>query len=168
MREERKKVWVDEFQTKLLWRCFSYWALYTLALWNLLFVWWLVQQDAGNPVDQLVEFSAQFYPALIAFLVAFPVLAYDALKFSHRLVGPLYRFRTAMQLRAAGLRVDLYPDQDRFGKQFKYAEERGIRYAVLVSPRELEAGVVAIKDLLTGEQVDVAPGEAATWREKRV
>src|SRR5690606_3796001 len=33
----------------------------------------------------------------------------------------------ARRLRAAGLRVDVYPDNDRYGKQFKYAEERGIR-----------------------------------------
>ena len=42
----------------------------------------------------------------------------------------------AQRLRAAGVRVDLYPDNDRYGRQFKYAEERHIRYAVLVSPRE--------------------------------
>ena len=45
-------------------------------------------------------------------------------------------FQLAVRLRAAGMRVDLYPDLDRYGKQFKYAEERGIRYAVLVSPRD--------------------------------
>jgi hypothetical protein len=102
MRDERKEVWVDQFQTKLLWRTFGYWAVYTLALWNLLFVWWLVQQDAGNPLAQVVEFGGQFYPALIAFALAFPVLAYDVIKFSHRLVGPLYRFRKALQSVAAG------------------------------------------------------------------
>jgi histidyl-tRNA synthetase len=68
-------------------------------------------------------------------------------------------FRLATTLRAAGLRVDLYPDQDRYGKQFKYAEERSIRYVALVSPREVEAGVVAVKDIVSGEQVDVPAGE---------
>lgn len=71
--------------------------------------------------------------------------------------------KLARDLRAAGLRVDLYPDNDRYGRQFKYAEDRRIRYAALISPRELEAGVVAIKDLVSGEQVDVAAGEAAAW-----
>ena len=51
--------------------------------------------------------------------------------------------------------MDVYPDPDRYGKQFKYADERGIRYAVLVGPRELAEDVVAIKDLETGEQADV-------------
>jgi histidyl-tRNA synthetase len=77
-------------------------------------------------------------------------------------------FRLATELRAAGLRVDLYPDQDRFGRQFKYAEERGIRYAALVSPREVDAGVVAVKDLTTGEQVDLPTPTVAEWLLERV
>jgi histidyl-tRNA synthetase len=73
----------------------------------------------------------------------------------------------AHRLRTAGLRVDLYPDIDRYGRQFKYAEERGIRYALLLSPREIEAGVVAVKDLVSGEQVDVADGEVVGWLQAR-
>jgi len=77
-------------------------------------------------------------------------------------------FQLATQLRQAGYRVDLYPDQDRFSKQFKYAEERGIRYALLVSPREVAAGVVAVKDLLRGEQVDVGTGEIEGWLQSKI
>jgi len=76
--------------------------------------------------------------------------------------------RLAASLRQAGYRVDLYPDQDRYGKQFKYAEERGIRFAALVSPRELAANVAAVKDLVTGEQVDVAATELITWLKDRL
>lgn len=69
----------------------------------------------------------------------------------------------AQQLRTAGLRVDLYPDLDRYGRQFKYAEERRIQYAALISPREIEAGVVAVKDLVSGEQTDIAAPEISDW-----
>ena len=69
----------------------------------------------------------------------------------------------AHQLRGVGLRVDLYPDPDRYGRQFKYGEERQIRYAVLLSPREIEAGVVAVKDLVSGDQTDIAADEVAAW-----
>lgn len=69
----------------------------------------------------------------------------------------------AQRLRAAGWRVDLYPDTDRYGRQFKYADERRIRFALLVSPRELEAGVVAVKNLASGEQVDVADAQLESW-----
>ncbi len=74
----------------------------------------------------------------------------------------------AQELRAAGLRVDVYPDFDRYGKQFKYAEERGIRHALLLSPREIAAGVVAIKDLVSGEQVDAARGEVVDWAVRKL
>ena len=66
----------------------------------------------------------------------------------------------AQRLRRGGLRVDLYPDDDRYGRQFQYADERKIRYALLLGPREVEAGVVAVKDLSTGEQTDIPAGEA--------
>lgn len=74
----------------------------------------------------------------------------------------------AQQLRAAGLRVDLYPDLDRYGRQFKYAEERHIRYAVLTSPREVAAGVVAVKDLVSGEQTDIAASAISDWLKEQV
>ena len=66
-------------------------------------------------------------------------------------------------LRAEGLRVDLYPDPDRYGRQFKYAEDRRIRYALLLSPNELAQGVVIVKDLVSGEQVEVPPSAVADW-----
>jgi histidyl-tRNA synthetase len=72
------------------------------------------------------------------------------------------------RLRQAGLRVDLYPDVDRYGKQFKYAENRRIRYVVLLSPRELAANAITVKDLLSGEQVDIAVEQAAAWLGERL
>ncbi|MCB0129138.1 MAG: ATP phosphoribosyltransferase regulatory subunit, partial [Caldilineaceae bacterium] len=69
----------------------------------------------------------------------------------------------AQRLRAVGLRVDLYPDNDRYGRQFKYAEERHIRYALLVSPREIENAVIAVKDLVSGDQIDVPNQEIEAW-----
>jgi histidyl-tRNA synthetase len=76
--------------------------------------------------------------------------------------------RMAHELRAAGLRVDLYPEPDRYGRQFKYGEERQIRYALLLSPREIEAGVVAVKDLVSGEQVDQPAGGVIAWLRERI
>ncbi|GIV76178.1 histidine--tRNA ligase [Litorilinea aerophila] len=74
----------------------------------------------------------------------------------------------AQRLRAAGLRVDLYPDTDRYGKQFKYADDRHIRFALLLSPRELAEGVVAVKDLVTGDQVDVAEADLPAYLQEQL
>jgi histidyl-tRNA synthetase len=74
----------------------------------------------------------------------------------------------AWRLRTDGVRVDLYPDQDRYGRQFKYAEDRGIRYALLLSPREIAAEVVSVKDLVTGDQVDVPDKGVGAWLKARL
>ncbi len=74
----------------------------------------------------------------------------------------------AHRLRRAGFQVDLYPALDRYGRQFKYADERGIRYALLLGPQEQEKGVVAVKDLVSGEQVEVPVEEIEEWLSVRV
>jgi histidyl-tRNA synthetase len=60
--------------------------------------------------------------------------------------------RLARELRTIGLRVDLYPEADKLGKQFKYASSRGIPFVALLGDDEREKGEVAIKDMSTGEQ----------------
>lgn len=72
--------------------------------------------------------------------------------------GPELRpdaIRVAAALRAAGLRVDLYPDDDKLKKQLKYADTRGIRHAVFHGPSERDRGIVGVKDLVTGAQTEV-------------
>ncbi len=86
--------------------------------------------------------------------------------FDQTTIGPSIALAT--RLREAGLHVDLYPEPGGYGRQFKYAGQRGIRYALLLSPREIDAGVVAIKDLAGGEQVDVPAGEVAAWLAERL
>ncbi len=77
-------------------------------------------------------------------------------------------FRLANELREAGLRVDLYPDNDRYGKQFGYADERNIPFVAILAPDELEAGVVALKDMKTGDQEKVAREDVAGWLKARM
>jgi len=61
----------------------------------------------------------------------------------------------ASELRSAGLRVDLYSEADKMGKQFKYASARGIRFVAIVGDDERARGEVAIKDMRSGEQQSV-------------
>ncbi|MBV9279073.1 MAG: histidine--tRNA ligase, partial [Chloroflexi bacterium] len=74
----------------------------------------------------------------------------------------------AHRLRAGGVRTDLYPDFKGYGAQFKYADRRNIRFAALLGTRELEEHVVAIRDLLTGDQVDVPRDEIREWLTRRL
>ena len=59
------------------------------------------------------------------------------------------------QLRAAGVRVDLaYGDRGLKGAM-RAADRSGARLALVVGDRDIEAGTVGVKNLTTGEQVDV-------------
>jgi histidyl-tRNA synthetase len=58
----------------------------------------------------------------------------------------------AHELRSSGLSVDLYPEVDKIGKQFKYAASRRIRFVTVLGDEERQRGEVSLKDLETGEQ----------------
>jgi histidyl-tRNA synthetase len=67
----------------------------------------------------------------------------------------------AQQLRASGLRVDLYPDVDKLGKQFKFASARGVRFVAVLGEEERARGEVALKNMKTGEQVAIPQNDLA-------
>ena len=67
----------------------------------------------------------------------------------------LESFGLAGELRRAGLKVVCYPDAAKLQKQFKYADRIGARVTLVLGPDELEKGQVAVKNLISGEQVSV-------------
>ena len=69
--------------------------------------------------------------------------------------------KLAHELRAAGLRVLVYPEADKLGKQFKYASQVNVRFVCVLGEAELADNTVALKNLATGEQQTVPRGEAA-------
>lgn len=66
----------------------------------------------------------------------------------------------ASELRQAGLKVTLYPEPTKIGKQFKFANRTGMRVVALIGEDEAAANQVAVKRMDTGEQV-VVPREKA-------
>jgi histidyl-tRNA synthetase len=73
--------------------------------------------------------------------------------------------RLATELRAVDLRVELYPESLRggkdLGKAFKYADARHARFVTVVGRDEFNNGEVKIKNLKSGEQQAVARGTVA-------
>jgi histidyl-tRNA synthetase len=67
----------------------------------------------------------------------------------------------ASELRSAGLRVELYPEADKLGKQFKYAAARGAAFAAVLGGDEIAREEVTLKRLATGEQESVARADVA-------
>jgi histidyl-tRNA synthetase len=49
--------------------------------------------------------------------------------------------------REAGLRVLVFPDAEKIGKQIKYADSRGIPFVALLGEDEINAGTVTVKNL---------------------
>lgn len=95
--KQRKKVWIDRFQTKLTLRIGSYLVLFLIVLINFVFGWRLWVEGSGNLAEQFARMVWDYLPVVICLLVLVPVMAWDAIRFTHRIVGPLVRFRRAMQ-----------------------------------------------------------------------
>ena len=68
----------------------------------------------------------------------------------------LKSYELAAKLRQAGLNVMVFPEPAKLPKQFKFADKMKMKVALVLGPDEAENGQVAVKNLLTGEQVIVA------------
>jgi histidyl-tRNA synthetase len=78
--------------------------------------------------------------------------------FDENLLGE--SIRLASELRRSGLNVVCYPEAAKLARQFKYADRRGIKIAVVLGPDESMQGQVTVKDLRSGEQQTCQRGEA--------
>jgi histidyl-tRNA synthetase len=67
--------------------------------------------------------------------------------------------KLAAQWRAAGLRVELYPDAVKLDRQLKYADSKGIPFVAILGPDEAAQGSVTLKDLGAKSQQAVAQSE---------
>lgn len=61
-------------------------------------------------------------------------------------------YRLLQGLRERGIAAELFHEKAKLEKQFKYADRKRIRYAVIIGTKEIESQVAVIKDLVTGEQ----------------
>jgi histidyl-tRNA synthetase len=60
--------------------------------------------------------------------------------------------RVAGLLRQSGLRVMVYPDADKIGRQIKYADSLGIPFVAILGSNEIAAAQVTVKNLKTQTQ----------------
>ncbi len=69
----------------------------------------------------------------------------------------------AEQLRAGGIRVQLYGEQKKFKQKMAYANKLEVPFAVLLGEDEIAEGMCSVKNMRTGEQVKLSPAEAAEY-----
>ena len=65
----------------------------------------------------------------------------------------------AKELRDAGIATEVALEGGKLGKQLKYADRAGVRFAVVMGEDELARGAVAVKDLRRGDQFEVPRAE---------
>ena len=68
----------------------------------------------------------------------------------------------ATALRQAGIRTQLHCEQKKFKAKISYADKLGIPYVIFVGEDEISAGIVACKDMKSGEQTKLPVSETIT------
>jgi len=63
---------------------------------------------------------------------------------------------TSAILRREGFSVQTYPEPAKIGKQLKFADRNGVKFALVIGPEEKEQGIVQVKDMKTREQSSVS------------
>ena len=71
----------------------------------------------------------------------------------------LYAMEAITNLRNAGIKAELYPDDTKMGKQMGYADKRNIPFTVLAGEKEMEAQQYTLKDMKSGAQSSVSYSE---------
>ena len=68
--------------------------------------------------------------------------------------------RIAQGLRQAGLNTELYLPSRKLGRQFQYADKKGIPVVAIAGPDEIEAGAVKLRRLRDGSETTVSTSDA--------
>ncbi len=58
----------------------------------------------------------------------------------------------ANQLREKGIACEVYPDEAKLKKQFKYADSKNIRFVAVIGEEEISDNTIQLKDMVSGEQ----------------
>lgn len=92
-------------QGNLMWRFMMYWVVYNIALIVTMagdqLVWRLPDMVTGNSSFNFGDFLSAFgtanRPLFLAMAIFCPLLLWDMMRYTHRIAGPMYRFRKAME-----------------------------------------------------------------------
>ena len=71
-----------------------------------------------------------------------------------------HSLNVVQKLRAAGINAEIFYDLANFKKQFNYANKRGIPYVIVIGPEEVQLGKISLKNMESGDQVQLTIEEA--------
>lgn len=108
---------------------------------------------ADRIYDVLEELK--LFPADVAGSLHILLVAFD--EETHR-----YAYQCLVKLRAAGINADLYPEPAKLKKQMKYANDRQVPYVLLIGSEEMASGLLALKNMSSGDQEKLSLDEVIT------
>ena len=134
MPERRSKTVVNQFQRKLIARMAFYAVIYHFTLWNFLVFWRLLATAGSGFAQHNGSLTQEFAPLLLCMVALVPIFIWDALKYSHRVAGPLIQINRAIRDVADGRPVrhvrlrekdELKELQDDFNDMLDYLSASG-------------------------------------------
>ncbi len=72
-------------------------------------------------------------------------------------------FNLMQQLRNKGVRCELFHEQSKFDKQFKYAEKKNIPFIIIIGEKELTEKTCTIKNLITSQQETISINKVLSY-----
>lgn len=111
----RNRLFVNrEIQGRLLARTALYWVLYHGVLWMGMFMYRYAEHRGAvlagaepRPFSTLYgQFVTEHFSMWVCAIAILPIVLWDLLKFSHRVVGPLVRFQRTIESLTAGKQVN--------------------------------------------------------------
>ncbi len=111
---KRERLFVNpDIQGGLIIRTTIHWGVYMVAVLFTVAIWTAFSNQQASITTLAQNVFSNFAPALIAGVVLLPLFLYDQLKFSNRMVGPIYRMRREMRKLARGEGVQKLRFRDR-------------------------------------------------------
>lgn len=115
----------------------------------------------GDVVVELVLRDSGAYPDLTLSPAKVLVATFDSQTRSQAI-------RFAAALRSNGIQVEWYPDPDRIGKQFKFADRARIPFVAVIGPDEAAQAEVTIREMATGQQATMPQDDAPSYLQDRL
>lgn len=74
-----------------------------------------------------------------------------------------YCMQLAKKLRENGVDCEVYPSSAKMQKQFKYADNRGVKFVALIGENERTSGKLQVKNMDSGEQIQLSESELLNY-----
>jgi hypothetical protein len=101
---KRTTLLVDrQVQGALLWRIIVYWQFLVVSISLVLLAWDYYHTPSTSLAQAVLNVHARYGPVLFASLLLLPLIMFDVVRITNRIVGPVVRMRQALRDVADGL-----------------------------------------------------------------